>query len=169
MSDTLTTPCQRRTPVPPTDVRALGRLVGTWRVRDGAEGAVTYEWLEGGFFLLKRVDLVRDGETIRGIEVIGHEQPHGGDGGGEIRSRYYDNAGHTLDYVYELEGDTLTVWTGEKGSSAYYRGVFSIDGTTLTGRWVHPGGYGYDASAIRIGGPPETREAIAAVCGLSRK
>jgi hypothetical protein len=45
----------------------------------------------------------------------------------------------TLDYVYELEGDTLTIWAGERDSPAYYRGTFGDDGHTLTGAWHHPG------------------------------
>jgi hypothetical protein len=36
---------------------------------------VTYEWLDGGSFLLQTVDLRQDGEPIRGVEVIGHASP----------------------------------------------------------------------------------------------
>jgi hypothetical protein len=35
-----------------------------------------------------------------------------------ITSRFYDTRGDTIDYVYELEGDMLTIWRGEKGSPA---------------------------------------------------
>jgi hypothetical protein len=44
--------------------------------------------------------------------------------------------------VYELEGDTLTIWGGEKGSPAYYQGRFSQDGNTISGAWMYPGGGG---------------------------
>jgi hypothetical protein len=66
----------------------------------------------------------------------------------DIKSRAYTNTGDTLDYVYELEGDTLTIWGGEKGSPAYYRGTFSADGEILTGAWQWPGG-GYEATSTR--------------------
>jgi hypothetical protein len=56
----------------------------------------------------------------------------------------------TLDYVYEIDGDTLTIWSGEKGSPAYYRGTFSADGNTLTGSWVYPSGGGYDAVSTKV-------------------
>jgi hypothetical protein len=56
----------------------------------------------------------------------------------------------TLDYVYEIEGDTLTIWGGERGSPAYYTGQFSKDGNTLTGGWVYPGGGGYKAVSTRV-------------------
>jgi hypothetical protein len=58
--------------------------------------------------------------------------------------------GETFDYVYEMDGDTLTIWGGAKGSPAYYRGKFSDDGNTLTGAWVYPGGGGYKAVATRV-------------------
>jgi hypothetical protein len=33
-----------------------------------------------------------------------------------------------------MDGDTLTIWGGVKGSPAYYRGQFSADGNT-SGGW----------------------------------
>jgi hypothetical protein len=72
--------------------------------------------MEGGYFLTQQVDLVQHGQAIKGIEIIGHLRPFGEPPSEEIRSRFYDSQGNTLDYVYELEGDTLTVWGGEKGS-----------------------------------------------------
>jgi hypothetical protein len=45
-------------PEPSPDLKRLGdRLVGTWEVTGGAQGRVTFEWMEGGFFLIQRVDL----------------------------------------------------------------------------------------------------------------
>jgi hypothetical protein len=34
--------------------------------------------MEGGFFLIQRVDLGQHGQRIRGIEVIGHERHSSG-------------------------------------------------------------------------------------------
>ena len=108
--------------------------------------------MEGGFFLIQRVDLGQeDGQRITGLEIIGHERPFGAETSEEIKSRFYSNTGETIDYVYELEGDTLTIWAGEKGSPAYYRGTFSADGDTLTGAWHYPGGGGYEATSTRVG------------------
>jgi len=76
------------------------------------QGTVTYAWMEGGFFLIQNVDLEHHGQRIKGIEIIGHERPFGAEPGEGIRSRVYTNTGDTLDYVYELEGDTLTIWAG---------------------------------------------------------
>jgi hypothetical protein len=84
-----------------------------------------------------------------GLEVIGHLRPFGEPPSEEICSRYYDSDGNTLDYVYELSGDTLTIWAGGKGSPAHYRGEFSTDGQTVTGEWVYPGGGGYGSTMSR--------------------
>jgi hypothetical protein len=137
----------QQTPNP--DLRALDRLIGTWSVVGGAKGRVTYEWMEGGFFLLQHVELEQDGQQTKGIEIIGHERQFGAEPSADIKSRYYDNQGNTLDYVYELEGETLTIWAGERGSPAYFRGQFSEDGDTMTGAWVYPGGGGYDSTMTR--------------------
>ncbi len=136
-------------PGPNPDLESLGRLAGTWEVSgDYLQGTSTFEWMEGGFFLVQRFDFERqDGQKIKGVEIIGHERPFGAEPSEDIKSRVYTNTGDTLDYVYELEGDTLTIWAGERGSTAYYRGTFS--GDTLTGAWHYPGG-GYEATSTRV-------------------
>jgi hypothetical protein len=108
-------------PEPSPDLKSLDRLVGTWEVSGGAQGRITFEWMEGSLSLIQRVDLEQYGQKVRGIEIIGHERPFGEEPAEYIKSRFYDNMGNTLDYVYELEGDTLTIWGGEKGSPAYSR------------------------------------------------
>ena len=125
-------------------------LVGTWNVTGGAQGQIRYEWMEGGFFLMQHVDFDHGGHHIKGLEVIGHLRPFGEEPSTDIKSRFYDSEGNTLDYVYELEGSTLTIWGGEKGSPAYYRGTFSADGNMLSGAWVYPGGGGYESAATRV-------------------
>lgn len=107
---------------PGAQVRALDRLVGTWEVSGGASGTITYEWMAGGFFLLQHIELRQDGQHILGMEVIGHlYNPFADETPSEdVKSRFYDDHGNTLDYTYELDGDTLTIWGGEKGSPRLY-------------------------------------------------
>ncbi len=124
-------------------------LVGTWTLSGDTTGTISYEWLEGRFFLLQRYDIGLFGQTVKGIEVIGHLRPFGELPSPEIRSRAYDAEGNTLDYVYEIEGDTLTIWGGEKGSPAFFRGEFSDDGRTNVGAWTYPGGGGYQSTMTR--------------------
>jgi len=136
---------QAREPSPA--LRRLDRLVGTWELSGDVAGTVTYEWMEGGFFLIQRIDL---GEEASGMEVIGHERRLGEEPSVDVKSRFYSGTGDTLDYVYEIEGDELTVWFGERGSPAYYKGTFSGDGNVLRGAWHYPGG-GYEAISTRVG------------------
>jgi hypothetical protein len=132
---------------PSPDLRRLGRLVGTWELSGDVGGTVTYEWMEGGFFLIQHVDL---GPEAKGMEVIGHERSLGQEPSADIKSRFYSNTGDTLDYTYELEGDTLTIWFGQRDSPAYYRGTLSDDGNKLTGAWHYPGGGGYETISTRV-------------------
>jgi hypothetical protein len=148
--DNATTHVEQRPPAPHPGLRSLDRLVGTWKVSGGAQGTITYEWMEGGFFLIQHVDFEHDGHKIKGMEIIGQLRPFGAAPSEDIWSRYYDSMGDTLDYVYELQGGTLTIWGGAKGSPAYYKGTFSDDGNTLSGAWVYPGGGGYVSTATRV-------------------
>lgn len=134
---------------PSDHLRALDRLVGTWVVTGGAEGTVRYEWMPGGHFLIQHVNLEQYGETVTGFEVIGHLHPFGEPVGEEVSSRFYDSLGNTFDYVYELDGDILTIWAGAQGSPAYFRGTFIDGDREMTGDWVYPGGGGYTSTMTR--------------------
>lgn len=136
-------------PAPSADLAALDRLVGEWAVTGGVEGVVRYEWMAGRCFLLQHVELEQFGEQIVGLEVIGHLRPFGEPAGTDLVSRFYDSQGNTLDYTYELDGDTLTIWGGPKGSPAYFRGEFRDGDTAMDGAWVYPGGGGYDSTMTR--------------------
>lgn len=131
------------------ELRRLDRLTGTWKVTGGATGTTTYEWLDGGYFLVQRGVLDHDGHRVSMTEIIGREHPFGEEPSAEIKARAYDADGNTLDYVYEIDGDTLTIWGGYKGSPGYFRGTFDATGDRLTGDWVYPGG-GYHAEMERI-------------------
>ena len=147
MSDDTTT-----TATPAADLASLERLIGTWTLSGEATGTVTYEWLEGGFFLLQHVDLHNDGRPIKGMEVIGHLQPFMEEPSTDIWSRFYGATGETFDYVYEVEGDTLTIWGGGRGSPAHFKGTFNADGSVCAGAWVYPGGGGYESTMTRVPG-----------------
>lgn len=133
-------------PEPNPDLRSLQRLIGTWQVTGEARGTTSYEWTDGGFFLLQHVEL----DGTKGLEVIGHERRYGEAPSADIKSRYYGfGEGETLDYTYELVEDTLTIWMGDRGSPAYYEGTFSEDDNVLTGAWHYPGGGGYSTVSTR--------------------
>ncbi|MEV4170340.1 MULTISPECIES: hypothetical protein [unclassified Nonomuraea] len=134
-----------------TQLKALDRLVGTWKLSGDVGGTVTYRWMEGGHFLIQEVDILSEGSRTRGTEFIGRKRPYGAEGPSQdIHSWYFDNQGATLAYVYEVDGDTLTIWAHKRDSGAYYRGTFNADGTSVTGAWVYPGGGGYRSDMTRV-------------------
>jgi hypothetical protein len=135
---------------PHPDLKSLEKLVGTWELSGDTSGRITYEWMEGGFFLLQHMDFDHSGHRVKGLEVIGHLKPFGEEPSRDIKSRVYSSEGDSLDYVYELTGNTLMTWAGEKGSPAYYKGTFSEDGNVCTGAWVYPGGGGYNTTMTRV-------------------
>ncbi|MEV4543303.1 hypothetical protein [Micromonospora echinaurantiaca] len=128
-------------------LRSLAVLVGTWRVSgtDGGErGSVTYRWMEGGRFLIQEVDLADDGDGAKGVEYIGFDTDTG-----TLRSHFFGQSGEILEYTYEVAGDTLTIWFGDRSSPAKFEGRFNADFTVNTGRWVWPGG-GYASTMVKV-------------------
>jgi hypothetical protein len=137
-------------PAPAADLKALGdRLVGAWRVSGEAEGETTWEWMDGGFFLIQRGWTLRAGTKQKYLQVIGHDRIFGHEPTEAITGRLYTDHGDTLAYVCELDGDTMTTWMEEKGSPAVYTGTFSADGNTIEGAWIWPGG-GYKETMTRV-------------------
>ena len=131
--------------LPPPQLRALERLVGTWAVHgDRVEGTVRFDWMEGGMFLVQHVELHQGRLPIRGIEYIGFDQERG-----SLRSHYMDTAGVHRAYTWELDGDTLRIWLGDRGSESCFEGRFAADGNSYSGAWQWPGG-GYEATLTRL-------------------
>ncbi len=123
----------------------LGRLVGSWRLSGGLHGQIRFEWTQGRHFLVQHIEL----DGLRGIEIIGRERPIGAEPSDDIHARFFGDNGETYDHVYELEGDTLTIWSGERGEPPYFRGRFVGD-DAIIGAWVYPDGAGPDVTATRL-------------------
>jgi hypothetical protein len=157
MSDATETQAGYSAQEPRPGLQQLERLVGTWNVSGpDIAGQVTFEWMDGGYFLMQHVDFVHGGRHIKGLEIIGYErgwealmQPEDAAASQDITSHWFDNAGNTFTYTYEVEAHTLTIWGGAKGSPAFYRGTWSDDGDTNAGAWTYPGG-GYESTMSRI-------------------
>jgi len=78
---------------PHPKLKKLERLIGRWKVTGHAHGNVTFNWMEGGFFMVQDIDL----DNVKGIEFIGHDRQTG-----ELRSHYFENKGNALEYVYRV-------------------------------------------------------------------
>lgn len=127
-------------------LRQLDPLVGNWGVTGSfLQGAVSFEWMEGGFFLVQRVDGEAGGRTIRGVEYIGFDEETQ-----TLRSHYMDVHGSNFTYTWMVDGDIVRIWFGDKGSDNFFEGRFSSDRSSYSGEWKWPGG-GYSATMTRIG------------------
>lgn len=122
----------------------LNRLVGEWDITGPfLNGSASFEWMEGGFFLIQRVDAGGGGRTIRGVEYIGFDEDTQ-----TLRSHYMDIHGANFTYTWEIDGDTLRIWFGGTDSDNFFVGCFAPDGTSYSGEWQWPGG-GYSSTIIR--------------------
>ncbi len=127
-------------------LRQLDRLVGEWRVTGPfLQGVISFDWMEGGFFLIQHVDAEAGGRKIRGVEYIGFDEDTQ-----TLRSHYMDTNGSNFTYTWAVDGDTINIWFGDKGSDNYFEGRFSEDGRSYSGKWTWPGG-GYSATMTRTG------------------
>lgn len=125
-------------------------LIGRWALSGEAQGVIAYRWAEGRRFLLQDFDLHIFGRDIRGLEVIGHLQPLGAEPSPEVWSRaYIFSDGRTLDYVYEMTGNDLTIWFRHKGSDNFMRGLFDPQAGRFKSGWQWPGG-GYRLVGTRL-------------------
>jgi Protein of unknown function (DUF1579) len=123
-------------PAPDPALKRLDRFVGTWDMTgrtldsdvDNVTGRTTFEWLPGGFFLEQRIELEFAGLLIQGLEVIGYDPASGT----YPSTVFASMAGTPIPYVWEIEGDELTITTELLGAN--FRGKWSEDGTTFSGR-----------------------------------
>lgn len=148
MTDT-TTPPEVNRPTPHPSLQSLDRLIGTWNLSDpqgaiGISGQVRFEWMDGNFFMQQHMMMVQGGKTVKGIEIIGYDETSQ-----TLKSHYFDSEGSILEYTWECDEDTLTIWFGDVGSPARYVGHFSEDGNVNSGGWEWPGG-GYTSMMTRV-------------------
>jgi hypothetical protein len=130
---------------PNPELKKLERLLGTWKIDgDFVTGKVKFEWMEGGFFMIQHINFQRGDRTIKGVEYIGFDEDTQ-----TLRAHLMDNNGSNFTYTWDLEGDTLRIWFGEKGSDNFYVGHFNDIGDSYSGRRQWPGG-GYEAIATKL-------------------
>jgi hypothetical protein len=135
---------------PNPGLRALDKLVGRWKVSGEAAGDLSYEWMDGGFFLIARGNFEQGGQRTRHVEIIGYDREVGATPSNVMTSRLYTNRGDTLSYTHEVDDKGVTTWFGAKGSPSSFKARW-IDDDTLTGAWEWPGG-GYKLTLSRAKG-----------------
>jgi hypothetical protein len=133
-------------------LKALEVMVGRWGLKgrdfttnEEISGQSTFEWMEGGFFLVHRFNLRYAGRRFTGIEYIWYDEESG-----HLKTHVFSTQDPVpLEYTWEVDENTFTNWFGDVGSENHYKGKFSTDKNTLIGQWEWPGG-GYEATMMRI-------------------
>ncbi len=136
-------------------LKSLDKLVGTWKASGETTGELSYEWMEGGFFLIARGDTEQNGQRTKHVEIIGYDHEAGAEPADTLTSRLYTNRGDSLSYTHEIDDKGMTSWFGPKGSPAFFKARW-IDDDTLTGAWEWPGG-GYKLTLSRAGARPKAK------------
>lgn len=120
-------------PQPDPSLKRLDVLVGTWTIEGRVSGSygevsgeATFEWIAGGFYLAQRFHMNFIGQSIEGIEIIGHDPSSQC-----FTATLYSNMGMSPPYKWDVQDDIVIHST----AGSKYTGRFSEDRNTLTGRW----------------------------------
>ena len=113
-------------------LEGLDALLGEWTVAVpgiAEKGTATFEWLEGGGFLIWRSTIDRP-EFPNGISIIGATAADGG-----LQQHYFDSRGVARVFEMSLEDGIWTLWREGPDWPQRYVGEFSDDGNTISGAW----------------------------------
>jgi hypothetical protein len=94
------------------------------------DGRTTFEWLDGGFFLVQRW-AVDQPMAPNGIAIIGANDD------GALVQHYFDSRGVARRYTMTLDGRSWALLreTGTESFHQRYRGEISDDGNSIEGAW----------------------------------
>jgi hypothetical protein len=122
---------------PAPALRSLAPLSGKWRwiaanpSEEGprqVRGRVSFEWLEGGRFLVMRSTSAAPFPS--GISIIGMAE-----GTQRIVMNYFDSRGVARIYRVRLARGVLKIWRYAPGFSQRFTGRFAARGTRIEARW----------------------------------
>ena len=129
-----------------TDLEPYGSLIGEWEIElthpstgdRVVRGRTTYEWLEGGRFLIQRA--VNDHPDFPdSLCVIGAME-----GEEELSMQYFDSRGVHRVYEIGFDGRELTMERDDPGFAQRATATLGDDGSTLAGVWqLNRDGEGY--------------------------
>jgi hypothetical protein len=114
----------------------LSVLVGTWNTvgthplvpGTTFHGRTTFDWLEGGAFLIMRSQIDEPG-IPSGIAIFGSD-----DATGECSMLYFDERGVSRRYEVSLRDGVWTWWRNAPGFSQRFTGAIAADGRTIVSR-----------------------------------
>jgi hypothetical protein len=122
--------------IPNPALAPLERVVGAWTttgthpmVPDTVfHGRTTFEWLEGGAFLIIRSE-IDEPQIPTGLAIIGSD-----DKLGTLGMLYFDERGVSRRYEVAMHGDVLRWWRDAPGFSQRWVCTIAGDGRTMVGK-----------------------------------
>lgn len=123
------------TSIPNPALGPFGVLIGRWSTvgthpfRPGAtlRGRTTFEWLEGGAFVLMHSEIDEPGFPA-GVAVIGSD-----DSAGTCFMLYFDERKVSRKYDVSLRGGVLRWWRDDPALSQRFTGTIAPDGDVIVG------------------------------------
>ncbi|MBX3064961.1 MAG: hypothetical protein U0528_14150 [Anaerolineae bacterium] len=123
-----------RASIPNPALIPLNVLVGTWTTSGhhplipdtSLHGRVTFEWIEGGAFLLMRSHN-DDPRIPAGIAIIGSD-----DFSDDFTMIYFDERGVSRKYEMSLRDNQWQWWRVNEEFSQRFKGTISADGNTIS-------------------------------------
>jgi hypothetical protein len=122
--------------IPNPALEPFGVLVGKWNtvgvhpLLPGTtfHGHTTFEWIEGGAFLIMHSEIHEPG-IPSGVAIFGSD-----DSTGEHFMLYFDERGVSRKYEVTLRNNTWTWWRNVPGFSQRFTGTLAEDGRTMIGK-----------------------------------
>jgi hypothetical protein len=130
---------------PRAKLEPFAPLIGEWTVElthptlEGTvvRGRTSFEWLEGGRFLIQRA-VNEHPNFLDSLSVIGVME-----GESDLSMQYFDSRGVHRIYTVGFNGSELTLERDEPGFAQRLSARLSDDGSTFTGVWQLDEGEGY--------------------------
>jgi hypothetical protein len=122
--------------IPNPALKPLSVLVGKWNtvgthplLPDTLHGHTSFEWLEGGAFLMMRSEIEEPG-VPSGIAIFGSD-----DAAEAYFVLYFDERGVSRKYEATMRDNIWKLWRNAPGFSQRFTGTFADNGNTIVGVW----------------------------------
>jgi hypothetical protein len=114
-------------------LQRLDALVGEWEMESplgpGVRGRSTFEWLEGGAFLVQHSE-VDHADVPNATMIIGRDES-----AETYCMLYFDSRGFSRIYQMSLINGIWKLWRDAPGFWQRFMGTLSGDGRTIRGHW----------------------------------
>ena len=132
----MTQPIGQKAAIPNPSLEQFRVLVGTWDTVGThplvpgvtLHGRASFEWMEGGAFLIWRSEIFDDERFPQGLAIFGHD-----DAQEDCTIVYFDQRGVSRIIQTTLKDNVWKTWRNAPGFSQRSTATISADGNTIVG------------------------------------